>query len=260
MPLQKNSKHNTMLRIQPPREVALKGPNDLRRETCKPGFDANKFVEKILGPKTDKFTYVADHSKSTIGDFIYSNGSVMSTLTQDGIIEFNRAKGNRVPILGIIFLEIGDIRHTITYLLQPTNDDSTLWLFETYDTAKEWFRGDTAWAQRLAKVMAARYYERTVPSEINIQEYDEHPRCVMWALVFLEYLKKMDLRNANAEDFSKMYDEILKENETEAGFLRLQSIVYGASRKTLKRKHRKVKTRRHGSSLRKTRNVTKRSY
>jgi hypothetical protein len=228
-------------RILYPR-AAVKGKDALRRETCRPDFPANSFVKNILGPRNDKFTYLADHSTSTIGDFSYINGKAIPTLTQDGIIEINRAKANKLPVLGLIFLEIGYVRHAIAYLLQPTYDDSTLWLFETYDTTKEWFGGNDAWVEKLAKAMAARYYERAVPSEINIQEFDGPPSCIMWSLIFLHYLKQMDLRNANAEDFSKMYDEIMKENQTEPGFLRLQSIVHGAiggSRKTLKRRRRK---------------------
>jgi hypothetical protein len=240
-------------RIQPPRKTASTG---LQRETCKPRFDGNSYVKKILGPKTDRVSYVADYSTRETGDFTFDYYNAYSNLSQQGTNEFEKLKANQIPILGLIFLVVappktGAVYHTIAYLLQPGDDGPKLWLFETYDTTKYWLQDSKDWAQKIAEKLGAKTFERAVPSEMNIQQFDEYgkARCIMWSLIFLDFLKKMELRTANREDFLNMYNTIAEDSKTNKGFLKLQSIVYGASRKTLKRKHRKVKTRRHGSSL-----------
>jgi hypothetical protein len=177
--------------------------------------------------------------------------------------KIREANDKKIPILGTFVIQTGEEEHLLTYLLQPTEYlFPTLWIFETYNTSRVFFGRDTGWAEALEYQLGAFTHEMAIPRGIDLQSFEdpEYGRCVMWGLVILDYLKKMDLRTAGKEEFAKMYREIDAKNQTKVGFQELQSIVYGASRKTLKRKHRKVKTRRYGSSLRTSRTYKKRSY
>lgn len=233
-------------RLQPQRKAAMTSPQyrEESRESCSPTFPIGKFIKKILQtPSWDYTKYMFAYKYQpgfypsyTKGDFVFYNYAIVSRLnpTEESLYRFALANG--IPILGVAFVVLDDkgSRHQIAFLLRKSLDPKftyNLVLFETYDTdhfypkAALWYitlwefiknnyaePGSTAMIQRIVKTAKA---VRGLKGDeyINLQERDpkEYGRCVQWALVFLNKLKDLDLRNTPKEHFvTSVYNPILE--------------------------------------------------
>lgn len=262
-----------LIRIQYPRTKANVGLYD--RETCKVDFPLRLFKYKLLrkGAQEGKYVFFyeyADPQKKT--EFLITKFLDTFVLYYFLSKEESRMLKQEVmsgkPYLGTVMLDLEESgNHIVSFLLRKgsTRQSYELFLFETYDTSAVFFNNSNAWIDPLVSTLsrdldgAKISYTRTIPPTFNLQEYDEDNkgRCVMWGLVFLYKLSLLpNLSTATRDDFNSMYNELNTLNTSKSTYSKIESIVYGASRKKtrrVKRKHRIGKKTARGQMDTKTR-------
>ena len=252
-------------RIQSPRKTV----SNMNRETCRPNFPIGSYTYRILGRDPSKVpsNYVFFYTQpNEYGDFVVFKDpttnawSVFMNLTPEEERIFKQALDTNTPILGTFRFIIdakSKIVHQLAYLFarDPTAPDRlVLSIFEPYDTTAVWMKGDESWIdgihswfkERLKDVIPGvkRIGIQTLLSPgTDFQKNDPASgRCIVWAFVFLSFLKDMDLRTATEADYDALYARLAAQLEEKDGYDRLLSQFYGASR----RKTRRTKFLRRG--------------